>query len=1227
MCLSGTRVSLLSAIGAWARLRDSQSIFWLNGVAGSGKSAIAHTVARSLREAGFLISAFFFSRDAASRNNPRFIFSTIARDLANLHSGIAEEIATALEKEPALPSASLSRQFDAFILKPSSHHSSDQPIVVVIDALDESIQNDRDTTLLAILRDETKKLPANFRILVTSRPTIEIEQFLSENAHIKSYSLDIYSSENKQDITKYVDAQLCSDMIRSNVGTDWPGEEAIRELERLSGGLFIWIATICVYLRTVYNPRKKLRALLSHPSQESFTTDKKMDNLYTTVLAACGDWDDADFLDDYDIVMGAIMAAKRPLSLTALQALHESIQYLSPQDLLKKFGSVLVGFRDPSEPIRILHLSFREFVTDRAANVEGTRKFYISEASHSSRLAETCLKFLNSELRNTAVISGIGYLSQPSELLGIPEISGVSERTLYCCEHWIDHLVDVKEPRKIYQQKNAPELTHLYDDKSQGLLLCSLAKRLSHSRRLEEASLAIQESVELRRAVVKEQPADLELKVELAASLNDLSHCFTELGLRMKAQAAFEEAADITQPPQLQSRPQSPMPQNRQGDDVRQPTYREAHACGQHDEATVLIPGFNHGSSAPPLASSEREAFAIRTPVMSESRSFLLTIQGIDHLMWTSTAYAKLRAKLLPNLYIEVYIDQTLITRTTVVKSNSRPIWGETLSIASAQESSKLTLKLKHKSPLLSDPCFGIANETVGRLLRLSEGQNIPQLKLEQSPQKSMSNAQGILFARIEATAATQARDKARPSKLAFERPQPSDSDISEGAGYSARGALAHPAVAGGFSVGEIKLKASQAHIHSAAKYESATSEGLELHLAVESELPRELGVPASNVDPSTATNSDDAGETSARTSQDDVELHHIGYNDSVVTIPLIMETPTADASQHTDVLVSLEAVLDKIRRIPGGTTAVVDTLAEAFTPQNASDAPVLNLFEQIMDVYFLVSDYESLPNKTQHLDRIAMRCSQQIIECMVFIRDYTGRGSTDKSEILKTLDPARMNAANRPMCPPGTRKDLLKIITEWLCTPTEENILWLHGAAGSGKSTLATTVAEYFRRLHRRGAFLFFDRTSPIESDPSRVISTLAYQLAKHNDDVSVAIIDAIKGDFELVSAPLASQFTSLLFEPLSKVSFQINGPIIIVLDALDECGDPSSRWTLLNILNSHEFASLPRQFRFFITSRPDHDITAYLSSRSHVFSIDLATASNEVDHQENFEVVAESC
>lgn len=222
---------------------------------------------------------------------------------------------------------------------------------------------------------------------------------------------------------------------------------------------------------------------------------------------------------------------------------------------------------------------------------------------------------------------------------------------------------------------------------------------------------------------------------------------------------------------------------------------------------------------------------------------------------------------------------------------------------------------------------------------------------------------------------------------------------------------------------------------------------------------------------------------------------------------------------------------------------------------------------------------------------------------------------NTVGSDGLKRLDPANMDSAIRSSCLAGTREGILKDIINWLINPSEgQNVLWLHGAAGLGKSTLANSIAEHFRGRRQRGAFLFFDRNAPLESTPSRVIRTLAYQLAEHNQAIKSTISLAMESDPQLTSAPLSTQFTSLLLKPLSAASQEITGPVIIVLDALDECGDTESRRALLDLL-SHELAKFPRQFRFLITSRPESDIARAFNSAGHIHAIDLSMSESSAD------------
>ncbi|KAF7966616.1 hypothetical protein HWV62_37635 [Athelia sp. TMB] len=549
------------------------------------------------------------------------------------------------------------------------------------------------------------------------------------------------------------------------------------------------------------------------------------------------------------------------------------------------------------------------------------------------------------------------------------------------------------------------------------------------------------------------------------------------------------------------------------------------------------------------------------------SQSFLLTIQSIDGLSWPSRFYSKYRSKLKPNIFVEVYVNQKQVGRSKTAKKTLEPRWNKTVTISSAQESSELIMRLKHQSALPSDPCFGTVKTTIGQLLRLSEGLEVAQLKLEHGPQSTMYDANGFISAGIKISDQGQARENVL-------------SDI-----------------------------------------------------------------------------------------QDDLESQHITSPPPMPLIPPAAEGLANTISENEVLLQSLGTVLDKIKMIADVTVGVVDTLAKAYKQQRETDAAVLALFKKMADLYSFVDDVESLPEKIQRLDAVLARVLEQTAECGIFFREYTSHGFAGRfvkqalsnrsqkisdlsstlgqlqdeltsglllhtacvssktafvssqikkgvgrlleSDILRNLKPADLNAANRSSCLPGTQQDRLKEIIDWLMTPSDQNVLWLHGAAGLGKSTIATTVADHFGGLHRQGAFLFFDRNFPIESAPERVMSTLVLQLARQNATIHSAVSAAITDRPGLVSDLIETQFKSLLLDPLSKVAEQIEGPTIIIIDALDECGDASSRRKLLQLL-SQDFSKLPPQFRILITSRPEHDIKGALAPCSHVRAIDLSKASD---------------
>ena len=204
------------------------------------------------------------------------------------------------------------------------------------------------------------------------------------------------------------------------------------------------------------------------------------------------------------------------------------------------------------------------------------------------------------------------------------------------------------------------------------------------------------------------------------------------------------------------------------------------------------------------------------------------------------------------------------------------------------------------------------------------------------------------------------------------------------------------------------------------------------------------------------------------------------------------------------------------------------------------------------------------------------------------------------QEDLLQRLKPATMDSSSRPECLPGTRVELLDILTNWLMAPSEgqKNILWLNGVAGSGKSTISTTIAQRFLALRRRGAFLHFDRNDQVNSNPAAFIRTLSHQLARFNPLIREAICKQLEAKPGLETAPISTQFEELVRKPLNSIALlSSEGPIIIVIDSLDECGDAATRADLLKVLRDG-LAKLPLVFRVLVTSRDERDIHHLLST-----------------------------
>ncbi|KAF9237048.1 quinon protein alcohol dehydrogenase-like superfamily [Melanogaster broomeanus] len=332
-------------------------------------------------------------------------------------------------------------------------------------------------------------------------------------------------------------------------------------------------------------------------------------------------------------------------------------------------------------------------------------------------------------------------------------------------------------------------------------------------------------------------------------------------------------------------------------------------------------------------------------------------------------------------------------------------------------------------------------------------------------------------------------------------------------------------------------------------------------------------------------------------------------------------------------------------------------------------DARLGDLSGLMRDSYFFVEDIKSFPEKIPALEQIIRDLLSQTVECIMFIRECSGHGFGEvlisgawmdrqitqfmqsftalrqsletgvsiqtslvcfridaavnrllSGQSLMKLGPADMDGSSRPECLPETRMDFITKIFEWASMPTlKNNVFWLHGFPGSGKSAITTSVANMFRNLRRLGSFVFFTRGVAARNDPAVLIRTLAYQLGEFDHRIGSAISKVIEDVPSIRQAPLRWQFQKLLVEPLSSLEHCLReGPIVVVIDALDECGCSGAREELLKVIAT-ESPRLPSTIRIFITSRAEKDIYSVFTAHPNILAheIDLKSTANEQDVQ----------
>lgn len=196
----------------------------------------------------------------------------------------------------------------------------------------------------------------------------------------------------------------------------------------------------------------------------------------------------------------------------------------------------------------------------------------------------------------------------------------------------------------------------------------------------------------------------------------------------------------------------------------------------------------------------------------------------------------------------------------------------------------------------------------------------------------------------------------------------------------------------------------------------------------------------------------------------------------------------------------------------------------------------------------------------------------------------------------LKPLLPLALVAFpfyDKDPCLDGTRSATLDEIFTWTEGKPDSRLFWMNGKAGCGKSTVARTVCRRLLDEERLAGSFFCKRDEGIRRDPIRLISTVAYSLARENGAFHSALLDSLQDPDTPTSKDLQSEFGRMLKTPLSRMAcLPFEHPLVFLIDALDECDGAETIAHLLSqtvsitpwiklIVTSRDYASLRDAFR----------------------------------------------
>ena len=445
-CLRGTREMVLNEIELWTRDFRGSPVFWLNGLAGTGKSTVAQTVSERVFADGLLGASFFCSRDFEDRSNLQLIFPTLAFQLAHKYPTFRSALVPLLRLNPDVAYESLYNQMAKLIVGPLE--LANIPTVIVIDALDECQDEETSSAILSVLGRLVEQIP-KVKFFVTGRPEPRIKTGfrlpLLKDATDVFVLHDVQPSLINNDIRLFLKHEL-SELARRRGLDGWPNDDDLDMLCRRAAGLFVYaVATVKFLDNKAQLPKRRLEAIARLPESTDpvgktrFDSKTTLDSLYTSILEMAFGEQDHEVYTKVRSTIGTVILLVNPLPPSAIAELiglehEEVILFLTLMESL-----LVLNEEDPTQPVKTFHKSFPDFITTPSCCTD--TRFYISPGYLHLDIVMGCLGLMNAGLKPNLLSLPNYALNSEIEDLKTRINDHISVALQYACQFWHSHLV------------------------------------------------------------------------------------------------------------------------------------------------------------------------------------------------------------------------------------------------------------------------------------------------------------------------------------------------------------------------------------------------------------------------------------------------------------------------------------------------------------------------------------------------------------------------------------------------------------------------------------------------------------------------------------------------------------------------------------------------------------------------------------------------------------------